>query len=288
LGVKDLSNLVIALALSTISTPALADDVDVAAFEWIDVIETKDGSVFKGVVFEQEPGVKYKLATNDGSIHVISADDVVKLTKSRNKFYRGGSGGGYAVAGAGTAVGAQYNTGGSSLPAPMAKTGMRASFDLAAVFPGGDVDAYETSIAPTFRVGYEHLFGNFGLSGGGMVRFTYWALPGDTGDANWTLETHGFARAALHLGRVAPYVGGTLGIDTNYVYVDRARMSETTLGVGLNLDFGLSIAATPQLAFDIGGDYHPGTDTIYDNPDPLDPDPSIEYFALHAGAQLRW
>lgn len=288
LAVKDLSKLVIALALSASSTPAFADDVDVSAFEWIDVIETKDGSVVKGVVFEQEPGVKYKLATSDGSVHVIQAEDVVKLTKARNKFYRGGAQGGYATSGGGNSVGAHYNGGASSLPAPMAKTGMRASFDLAAVFPGGDVDTYETSLTPTFRIGYEHLFGNFGLTGGGMVRFTYWALPGDSGDANWTLETHGFARAALHLGRVAPYVGGTLGIDTNYVYVDRAQMSATTLGVGLNLDFGLSIAATPQLAFDIGGDYHPGTDTIYDNPDPLDPDKAIEYFALRAGAQLRW
>jgi hypothetical protein len=278
------------IALS--ATAAVAEDIDVAAFEWIDVVETKDGSVFKGVVFEQEPGVKYKLATNDGNIHVINAGDVVKLTKQRNKFYRGNTAaapasGGYApqggVYGGGNSLGAQYNAGGSSnLPAPMARPGTRVSFDLAAIFPGGDIENFDTSFAPTFRIGYEHLFGNFGLSGGGMARFTYWLLPGDTGNAGWTLETHGFARAALHLGRVAPYLGFTLGIDTNYAYIDFVGESDTTLGVGMNLDFGLNVSASPTLAFTFGGDYHPGTDSY----EFMGIDGSVEYFALRLGASL--
>jgi hypothetical protein len=281
-------------ALLALSAPAaFAEDVDVSAFEWIDVIETKDGSVLRGVVFEQEPGVKYKLTTNDGNIHVINAADVVKLTKARNKFYRGTAaapqqhGGGYAANNAGgggsgdAQLGAQYNRGGSGLPAPMAPTGVRATFALAAMFPSGDIEGVDTSFAPTIRIGYEKLFGNFGLSAGGQLRFTYWLLPGDSGDAMWTLETHGFVRGALHLGRVAPYLGGSLGIDTNYIYIDRYAASQTDLGVGLNLDLGLTIAATPQLSFDLGGDYHPGTDTLAGVG-------SVEYFALRAGAQLAW
>src|SRR4051812_20807854 len=67
-----------------------ADDaqIDVRSFEYVDVIETTDGSVWKGIVVEQTPNVQYKLATSDGSLHVIKSADVVKLTKQRNRDYQ--------------------------------------------------------------------------------------------------------------------------------------------------------------------------------------------------------
>src|SRR5687767_2059041 len=77
-----------AAAADNVEVVAAADDVDVAAFEYIDVVEKTDGSILKGVVIEQEPGVRYKLAMADGSLHVIQAPDVVKLSKARNKNYR--------------------------------------------------------------------------------------------------------------------------------------------------------------------------------------------------------
>ena len=43
------------------------DEVDVRSFEYLDVVETADGSIWKGVVVEQTPNVVYKIATADGS-----------------------------------------------------------------------------------------------------------------------------------------------------------------------------------------------------------------------------
>jgi hypothetical protein len=272
-------------ALATFASGhAFADDIDVAAFEYVDVVETNDGSVLKGVIFEQEPGVRYKLATADGSVHVIQATNVVKLTKSRNRNFRGTATsvedrGGYG-GGGGTALGARYEPK-SSLPPPLVASGLRTEFDLAIEFPGGDIESLDTSFAPTFKLGYEQLFGNFGLSGGAFARFSYWMIPGDTGDAMWTLETHAYAQAAFHIGRVAPYFGATLGTDLNYVYDDGLSMSDTTLGFGTNLQFGVKVAATPALTVGFGGDYHPATDTITSGSDK-----SIEYFALRLGAHL--
>ena len=46
-----------------------------------DVIELKNGSVIKGIITEQVPGVSYKIETGDGSVMVYSASDVEKITK---------------------------------------------------------------------------------------------------------------------------------------------------------------------------------------------------------------
>jgi hypothetical protein len=53
--------------------------------EYLDVVQTRDGSVWKGLGIEQTPNVAYEIATADGSVHVIKAADVVKITKQRNK-----------------------------------------------------------------------------------------------------------------------------------------------------------------------------------------------------------
>src|SRR5438132_5681269 len=81
---------IVVILLSTWCSRAFAEatDVDVTAFEYVDVVETSDGSLWKGVLVEQTPNVQYKIATADGSLHVIKAQDVVKLTKERNRAYR--------------------------------------------------------------------------------------------------------------------------------------------------------------------------------------------------------
>ena len=61
-------------------------------------------------------------------------------------------------------------------------------------------------------------------------------------------------------------------------------MSNTSLGFGMNLQAGLAVAATKQLAIDIGADYHPGTDTLNDM---SMVNQSSEYLAVHVGAALR-
>lgn len=60
--------------------------------------------------------------------------------------------------------------------------------------------------------------------------------------------------------------------------------SNTSLGFGLDLGAGLSIAATPNLAFDLGADFHPGTDTLDDR---SQVSLSSKFLALHVGASLR-
>jgi hypothetical protein len=277
---------VVALCLFGTASPAAAqgvDEVDVRSFEYLDVIETSDGSVWKGVIVEQVPNVSYKVAITGGSIHVIKAEDVVKVSKQRNREHRAVPAGATASS-TPTSAGlhATYEPRGSGLPAPFARTGARFEPELAIVFPAGDIEMYETSFAPSIRGGYEALFGNFGIGGGGLTRFTYWQLPGDTHDAHWTLETQLYGRLALHIGRVAAFGGLSIGVDTNYVYVNSLRRSKTSLGFGMNLQSGVELAASPLLALRFGFDYHPPTDKIVEGVDA-----STSYYGLLFGANLR-
>lgn len=50
-----------------------------------DVVYLKNGSVVRGVIIEQVPGVSLKLQTNDGNIFVYNIADVEKMTKEQSK-----------------------------------------------------------------------------------------------------------------------------------------------------------------------------------------------------------
>lgn len=273
------------LCLTSIAAHADEAEVDVRSLPYVDVVETTDGSVWKGVIVEEAPGQQYKIATADGSLHVIKAADVVKLSKQKNRDWRGTTATTTTpVDPRGNGLDAHFtpaNTG-PALPAPYAQTGVRLDPELAMIFPAGDVSMMNTSVAPTVRGGYEVLLGNIGLEGGGLVRYTYWSIPGDTANAAWTLETHGYGRAALHIGRVALRAGGSVGLDTNLVHLAQLNMSKTATGLGVNVESGLEVAATPTLAFGVGFDWHPGTDTIIDGAPQ-----SISYYSLTAGASMR-
>ncbi len=256
-------------------------EIDVRSMEYVDVIQTADGSVWKGLVIEQTPNVAYKIATADGSVHVIKAADVVKMTKQRNKRYR------MAAAGAppadrGPDVSGSAAPSGWSLPPPTTVSGLRLEGAGVLAIPVGDIGPYaSTSFSPDIRAGYEVLFGNFGVEGGAMARFTYWRLQADA-DTLWTMETMAYGRVALHMSRVALHADVALGLDTDHVYSADLDESKTTLGFGMNLGAGIDVAATPNLAFKLGFDYHPGTDRISDTSDA-----SVSYFALLFGAGLR-
>lgn len=262
---------------------AEGDEIDVRSFEHLDVIETTDGSVWKGVVIEQTPNVSYKIAIAGGSIHVIPATDVQRISKQRNRDFTRPRASAMRDGARDGGIEASYEPA-PRLPAPYARSGLRLDPELAFVFPSGFYgDAgVQTSFAPGARIGYESLFGNIGVSGGAHARFTYWRLPGQTKDAAWTLETHLYGRAALHVGRATPYLGLALGLDTNYVYSYRLDESVTGVGLGMNLSTGVQLAVSPLVSFDIGGDYHPGTDTISEMTDE-----SVSYFALRIGAAVR-
>ncbi len=270
------------VAMLLMSKIASAEDVNVETFEYVDVVETTDGSILKGVIVEQQPGVIYKVATADGSLHVIKAPEVVRLAKERNKLFRPTRVA--ALGSVSTDSGVTGNVDRSpGFASSFARTGLRVDVATLLVFPRGDIEKVDTSFAPAIRVGYEHVQGNVGIEGGGLVRFTYWQLPGDTEDAAWTLETHAYLRGSVHVGRVAPYADLTIGTDTNYVWSSFALASNTEVGFGMNLGFGVKIAAQPSLAIDLGMDYHPDTDDI-------DPQGrySVEYLALHTGLALAF
>jgi len=279
-------------SLAAVGSRARADntELDVRSFEYLDVVETTDGSVWKGVIVEQTPNVQYKLASADGSLHVLKAGDVARISKQKNREYRAvatrdtadGGGGSGDVVDRGNGVVA-HDTGGA-LPAPFASSGIRIDPSAVLVFPTGDISKTDLSFSPSVTVGYEQLFGNIGLEGGALARFTYWQLPAgeDPNDAAWTLETHAYGRAALHIARVALYAGGSIGLDSNMIHIGALNMSKTTTGLGMNVQAGAEIAATRSVALGIGLDYHPGTDTIIDGA----PN-SISYFGVHAGASVR-
>lgn len=50
-----------------------------------DVVYLKNGSVVRGTIIEQVPGVSLKLQTNDGNIFVYKIEDVEKMTKEQSR-----------------------------------------------------------------------------------------------------------------------------------------------------------------------------------------------------------
>lgn len=53
-----------------------------------EIVYLKNGSVIKGVVIEQMPGVSLKIKTNDGSIFAYQMSEVEKITKEEVSNYR--------------------------------------------------------------------------------------------------------------------------------------------------------------------------------------------------------
>ena len=56
-----------------------------------EVVYLKNGSVIRGVVIEQVPGISLKIQTGDGSIFAYSMADVEKITKEAPRNGVGGS-----------------------------------------------------------------------------------------------------------------------------------------------------------------------------------------------------
>lgn len=294
------------------------EDVDVAAFEYVDVIETVEGSILRGVVTEQRPNVRYKLATADGSVHVIRAKSIKKISKQKNPRYRGAKASkateveptdeldtaptvkkllkaDKATVASAEALPAVDESEPavvkSSTKSAWQKRGLRISPEIAVVMPAGDLIniggsplTYRTSFAPGASIGYEWYAGNVGIAVGGLLRYTAWQMPVQIAElgSHSTIETQIYARAAMQLGRAMPYAGLAIGADTNRTANHLNRMSSTTVGLGANVQAGLAVAASRAVLVDVGVDYHPGTDTIESGWDA-----SISYFALRLGATIR-
>jgi hypothetical protein len=179
----------------------------------------------------------------------------------------------------------------TSAPAAPIRSGLRISPELAVVVPAGDLVgisgsplSYRTSFAPGVVIGYEHYRGNLGLSVGALARYTAWRLPVQIAElgSHSTLETHVYGRAALQLGRAMPYAGVAIGADTNHTKNHSNGITSTAVGLGVNVQAGVAIAASRAAVIDLGLDYHPGTDTIETGWDA-----SVSYLALRFGATVR-
>jgi len=288
---------VVVVCLVVASTAvAHADDIDVQQQAYVDVLETADGSSWVGALVEEVPGDHYKLVMADGSVRVIKAADVVKITKRKNPAHVLPA----AMPAAApiamlTCAPAGASVAATAAPLPpvyagsYARSGLRVSASVDMIFPVDDISGYDTSYAPDVRVGFEQVFGRISLAGGGLVRWTYWQLPtlpdiGPNHDAAWTLETHVYAQAAYHLDRLSLVAGTSLGLDSNYLNVDTGGMymSKTSAGFGMNLFGGFELDYLPNVALSFMFDYHPPTATIVSGAPG-----SVSYLAATAGAIVR-
>jgi len=52
--------------------------------EYVDVVYLKNGSVVRGVIIEQVPGVSLKIQTSDGSVFFYKMDEIEKITKEKS------------------------------------------------------------------------------------------------------------------------------------------------------------------------------------------------------------
>lgn len=279
-------------ACLAVAGTARADEIDVRAQAYVDVVETSDGSSWVGAVVEDVPGDHVKLVMADGSVRVIKAADVVRVTKRPNPSHATPAA---MPASAPMALLTCAPIAGQSVvataPPPIRNedfvhTGLQLGAAVNMIFPVGDISGFQTSYAPEIRVGFEKRYDRVGVSGGGMVRYAWWQLPAlqDPNDAAWTLETHAYAQAAYHMDRAAVLAGTTLGLDTNYVNINVGGMAtpKTTAGFGMNLRAGLELDYVPSVALVFMFDYHPPTDTIVSGSSA-----SISYLAATAGAVVR-
>ena len=249
------------LGLLAMPTLAQAQAVDVAATQSWDVLEIADGSIYKGVIVEQTPGKTYKLAMLDGSVRVFTADQIVKISKEANPHWSAPTPAAPQGGPAWTGAPQQQRTGGG-MPKAFAQSGMRFGLDAIVVFPTGDWGdkdnggIVETSFAPSLRFGYEAIMGNFGIGGGLHTRFVPWILIGDAADADvatWLLEAHAYGRASLHIGKVAPYAGMSMGVTTAQFSGPGSDDDLSETGFGLGIDFGLDAFVSNSIALGIGG-----------------------------------
>lgn len=290
-----LKTLMTIAAVAALNTVAMADDeLDVGALEYVDVVETVEGSVWKGFVTEQTPNVSYKIATADGSVHVIRAADVVKVSKQRNPRYKAKRSSRMARIESEESSDESITETDESpraTPVPLPTSGLRIEPEVGVAIPRGDIAniagstlTYRSSATFGGRVGYEVMRGNVGWSFGGLLRATSWRLPVQIENlgTHWTIETQVYGRGTYHMGRVAPFAGLSLGLDTNQTESTMSGVSVTAMGFGMNVQGGVTITASRSAAIELGVDFHPGTDTVEEGVDM-----SVSYFAFRLGASLR-
>lgn len=238
------------LALGSVAhaedNPSVAAEIDVDRSELLDVVATSDGSIWKGVLVEQTPGVNYKLVLSGGTLRVLRADEVVSIRKERNpKFHA-------AALSPTNAVEARPGR---------SPTGLVLGAGLTLAVPAGELNNGDngSSVSPGvgLRGGYRYRSDNLSAQVGGLTRFIYWNVPGSPDRAFlYTVEIFAFARAGLRSTTFEPFVELALGPEvTGY--------DLSGLGTGGGVAFaatvtaGVALIATRSIDVELELTYHP-------------------------------
>lgn len=274
---------VLVLALAAVAhaddAPGLAAEVDVDRTELLDVIATTDGSIWKGVIVEQTPGVNYKIVLSGGTLRVLRADEVVSVKKERNPKFR--------AADAAPSPPSPVAAGPVAARPGRKPTGLVLGAGLTLAIPAGELSNGDngSSVSPgvTVRGGYRYRSDNLSAQLGAAVKFIYWNVPGSPDQAFlYTIEPFAFVRAGLRGTTFEPFV--ELGLGPEVTGYDL-----TGLGQGGGVAFattitaGVSLIATRAIDVELSLAYHP----------PLSPVPyannelKITYYGLQLGGALH-
>jgi hypothetical protein len=226
---------VLALPLS-----AHAGDLDPAVVQVWDVVYTSDGSVLKGVIVEEVPGVSVRVVIAGGTSIVVQMANVTRFTRELNPAIASGPVAG-SSGGAGFARPERVATGGLRLGVT---PGIAEHFegDLATFYISG-------------RAGWELPFEQWGLIPGGSIDF----LPGAGNYDADGLSIMGSVRAAYRGSSVSPFVGFGLGVDI-------VGGDDTSIAVAMGL--GVDLLVHKNVALTLEAKFHHGfadtyTETLY-------------------------
>lgn len=215
-------------ALLLIPVSARAAELDPAVVQLWDVVYTSDGSVLKGVIVEEVPGVSVRVVIAGGTSIVVQMANVQRFAKELNPSFAGG-----AAPGAGAAGGGR--------PARVATGGLRLGVTPGVAY---HADSDVSTFLITGRAGYELVFDQWGLTPGVVAEF----LPGAGNyDANGGAILGGL-RAAYRGASVSPFVGFGLGLDI--------VGSDTSLGTFTGA--GIDLLVHPRIALSAEVKYHRG------------------------------
>lgn len=228
---KPIASLVAVSALVLASSGASAQQIDPAESPYLDVIETTGGSVWRGVLVEQIPGKTYKIVLAGGSVVVVPAEEVVRITKERNPSFKAGG-----TSSAGTSAGSR-----TTLAIPLhegLRLGAATGF---AFFIGDDTDS-DALLAFAAHGGWELQWSGLSLTPGARLELI--RIPA----AYYTYyyaHVGGSLQLAGRSGRLAPHGELGLGVDA----IDDATGFAVQMGGGLDLVLSPAISLTSEVAY---------------------------------------
>lgn len=210
------------VAVTAFSTIAAAQAIDPAESPYLDVIETTSGSTWRGVLVEQIPGKSYKIVLAGGSVVVVQAAEVVKITKERNPQWHDGP--------RGSAV---------STAMPVHE-GLRIGAATGFAFLLGD-DNSDALFDVAFHAGWELEWQGLSLTPGARVALI--RIPAY--ETFYVKDLSAEVQVARRTSRVIPH--GELGLC--YDSLDDASGFAIHMGAGVDLALSPAISLTSELAY---------------------------------------